>query len=146
MVTATGTSNPIRSDMPCTPWHTRSWQIRRSCWSWNWVQTRSADPCRHNAAGLWVDTIDTSQRPAAPTAKREWNLIIDERWCARLGLAQGDRLTARQFCDRLAATTDEISSIYPEETSEKTADRLRRLRSGVALFRDEMGSPQRQPD
>ncbi len=80
------------------------------------------------------DRIDTSFRPDAPASKRAWNLRLDTRWCERLGLAQGDRLTARQFCERLAASTDNIDDIYREEPWTRTADRLRRLQLGVARF------------
>ncbi len=89
-------------------------------------------PCTQNANGQCQDSIDTSYRPEAPTTKREWNLRIDQRWCGRLGLAQGDRLTARQFCERLAVCTDDIDDIYAEVPQAMTADRLRKMRAGVA--------------
>lgn len=88
-------------------------------------------PCVQNDAGQCRDTIDTSYRPSAPASKREWNLRIDERWCERLGLVQGDRLTARQFCERLATTTEDIDDIYAEVPRAMTADRLRKIRAGV---------------
>lgn len=91
-------------------------------------------PCSHNAEGRCDDTIDTSYRPDAPSSKLEWNLRIDERWCQRLGLAQGDRLTARQFCERLKRATDNIDDIYREVPRAMTADRLRQVRAGVARF------------
>ena len=91
-------------------------------------------PCTHNIQGQCHDRIDTSFRPDAPASKRAWNLRIDRRWCERLGLTQGDRLTARQFCERLAASTDNIDDIYREEPRPRTADRLRRLQLGVARF------------
>ena len=89
-------------------------------------------PCEHNIGGQCQDRIDTSYRPDAPASKRAWNLRIDDRWCERLGLSQSDRLTARQFCQRLAASTDNIDDIYREEPRTKTADRLCRLQAGVA--------------
>ena len=91
-------------------------------------------PCTKNEDGLCQDTIDTSFRPQAPSSKREWNLRIDERWCERLGLAQGDRLTARQFCERLATAIDDIDDIYAEVPRAMTADRLRKMRAGVDRF------------
>ena len=91
-------------------------------------------PCKHNINGLCDDTIDTSFRPEAPSSKREWNLIIDKRWCERLNLQQGDRITAKKFCERLQANTDDITDIYREIPVERTAERLRKLRAGIEKF------------
>jgi len=91
-------------------------------------------PCMHNERGQCQDTIDTSFRPDAPSSKREWNLRIDERWCERLGLAQGEQLTAREFCERLSRATDNIDEIYREVPRAMTAERLGKVRAGVARF------------
>ena len=91
-------------------------------------------PCVHNIDGLCDDTIDTTFRPAAPTSKREYNLLIDRRWCARLGLAQGDTLTARAFCERLRDRMGDIMDIYRENPAERVAARARDLAAGVAVF------------
>jgi hypothetical protein len=37
-------------------------------------------PCRHNVDGLCDDAIDTSFRPQASKSKREYNLLMDQRW------------------------------------------------------------------
>ena len=91
-------------------------------------------PCRHNVNGLCDDVIDTSFRPDAPASKREYNLRIDERWCRRLGLAQGDRLTARQFCRRLRQRAGDITGIYRETPAARTAERQRNLHAGIEKF------------
>ena len=91
-------------------------------------------PCRHNIDGSCDDTIDTSFRPAAPESKGEWNLLIDRRWCERLGLSQGDRLTARALCERIGGCTDDMMTIYGEIPPERTADRRRRLLKGIVRF------------
>lgn len=101
------------------------------------METGAADicvPCIHNIDGLCHDTIDTSYRPDAPTSKREWNLIIDGRWCDRLGVRQGDRLSARQFVERLRDLAGDIADIYREEPGHRTADRWRNLQEGVSFF------------
>ena len=92
------------------------------------------EPCKHNINGLCDDTIDTSFRPEAPSSKREWNLIIDRRWCERLKLQQGDRLTAREFCQRLRDNTDDITDIYREIPAERTAERALKLEKGINRF------------
>jgi len=91
-------------------------------------------PCGRNVGGLCDDTIDTSFRPAAPKSKREWNLLLDRRWCERLGLAQGDRLTARQFCERLRHRLGDITDIYREVPADRTAMRARDIVAGVTRF------------
>ena len=92
------------------------------------------EPCVHNIDGMCDDTIDTSFRPQAPTSKREWNLIIDKRWCERLGVEQGDRLTARRFCELLRDNTDDITDIYREIPAEMTARRKANLKIGITRF------------
>jgi len=91
-------------------------------------------PCVHNIDGLCDDTIDTTWRPAAPTSKREYNLRIDRRWCARLGLAQGDRLTARDFCRRLQGRVEDLTDVYRENPPDRVAERAQGIRAGIALF------------
>jgi len=92
-------------------------------------------PCRHNAGGACDDTIDTSFRPAAPSAKGDWNLLLDRRWCERLGLAQGDRLTVRQFCRRVRQRAGDLRGIYREEPADRTAARTADLWRGLWLYR-----------
>jgi len=89
-------------------------------------------PCRHNIAGLCDDMIDTSFRPAAPASKREYNLLVDRRWCERLGLKQGDRLTARELCERVRDLAGDITDIYREEPPEDTAARRQSICDGIA--------------
>jgi len=92
------------------------------------------EPCIHNINGVCDDTIDTSFRPDAPSSKGEWNLIIDKRWCKRLKLQQGDRLTAREFCERLRDNTDDITDIYRESPVERTAVKAENLKKGIERF------------
>ena len=89
-------------------------------------------PCAHNVGGLCDDVIDTSFRPAAPRSKREWNLLIDRRWCERLGLAQACRLTAREFAQRLRDRMGDITDIYREVPPDRTASRAAAIGTGTA--------------
>ena len=91
-------------------------------------------PCTHNVDGLCDDVIDTSFRPQAPSLKREYNLLIDQRWCARLGLSQGDRLTAREFCLILRDRMGDVTDVYREPPSERTAKRAEDLRAGIETY------------
>jgi hypothetical protein len=91
-------------------------------------------PCKHNVGGQCDDTIDVSFRPAAPASKREYNLSIDQRWCRRLGLSQGDRLTALEFCRLLRQRAGDITDIYRETPSDRTARRAKDLQAGIEAF------------
>ena len=91
-------------------------------------------PCIYNIDGICNDTIDTSFRPDAPSSKREWNLIIDRRWCGRLNLRQGDRLTAREFCEKLQSSMGDITDIYREIPADRTAERARNLKMGIERY------------
>ena len=91
-------------------------------------------PCVHNVNGICDDTIDTSFRPQAPRSKKTWNLLIDHRWCKVLGLAGGDRLTAKEFCERLSRNLDCMADIYREVPPERVAARAERLRHGIEKY------------
>jgi len=91
-------------------------------------------PCRHNSAGECNDTIETSFRPQASNSKRKYNLLIDLRWCERLGLNENEELTARQFCLYIRERSGDIEDIYKEMPSDRTADRMRKLKIGIKKF------------
>ena len=91
-------------------------------------------PCRHNIGGLCDDTIDTSYRPGAPASKREWNLLIDRRWCERLDIRQEDQMTARVLCERIRDRSGEITDIYREVPTDRTAQRQASLEKGITAF------------
>ncbi len=91
-------------------------------------------PCIHNIDGLCDDTVDTSYRPQAPSLKREWNLLIDRRWCERLKLSQGESLAAYEFCERIRDKAGDITDIYREIPAHRTAERARKLHEGIGKF------------
>jgi len=91
-------------------------------------------PCSHNVDGICDDCIDTSFRPRAPKSKREYNLLIDERWCRLLGIAQGDRLTARELCRRIRDRGDDLAVVYREMPSHSIEDRRIKLTKGVRKY------------
>lgn len=91
-------------------------------------------PCCHNIDGVCDDTIDTSFRPQAPQSKRDYNLLIDQRWAERLGLSQDDQLTATEMCGRIRDRAGDISDIYREIPDDRNAERQAKLNSGVTRF------------
>ena len=93
-------------------------------------------PCMHNIDGLCDDTIDTSYRPNAPPLKREWNLLIDHRWCERLKIDQGKKMSARELCELIRDNSGDITDIYREIPAHRTAERARKLNDGIRKFLD----------
>ena len=91
-------------------------------------------PCIHNADGQCDDVIDTSFRPQAPRSKQEWNLLIDRRWCERLGIDQGDTFTARELCERIRDLGGDLTRIYREIPADRTAHRQECLEKGIGRF------------
>jgi len=53
-----------------------------------------------------------------------------------LDLAGGDRLTVRQFVERLRDRAGDISDIYHENPPDRTAERAVKLAAGVAKLAD----------
>ena len=91
-------------------------------------------PCRHNVGGFCDDTIDTSFRPEAPSAKMEWNLLIDQRWCKRLMIGQGDRMSARALAQKNFLNMGYIKTIYCEIPAERTTVKSVQLAKGLKYY------------
>ena len=66
--------------------------------------------------------------------KREWNLLIDERWCERLSVAGGDVLSAAEMCRKLGEVDREIVEIYREIPAQRTLERLEKLKRGLRFY------------
>ncbi len=94
-------------------------------------------PCCHSIDGLCDDTIDTSFRPQAPGSKREYNLLLDQRWAERLGLGDGDVLTARELCQRIQEGAGDITDIYRETPADRIAERQAKLQREIVRFLDQ---------
>ncbi len=91
-------------------------------------------PCLHNIEGICDDTLDISNRPKVPSLKREWNLILDKRWCKRLKLEQGDRIAVLDFCERLKNGSNNLLEIYKENNKENTFQREINLKKGLQNY------------
>ena len=91
-------------------------------------------PCIHNVSGFCDDTIDTSFRPTAPSAKGDWNLLIDQRWCERLEIKQGEQFSAYKLCERIRDKMGDITDIYLEIPASMTAQRSTNLINGLEYY------------
>ncbi|HUU27493.1 MAG TPA: DUF1284 domain-containing protein [archaeon] len=89
------------------------------------------EPCRNLVNGHCLDTTDTTGQEIS---KESYNLMIDRRYFERLGLKEGDRLTALEFCRLTLKRLGDIYSIYQEVSIEKTARRERDLKRGLKEY------------
>ncbi|MHB9029763.1 MAG: hypothetical protein ACYC9O_13435 [Candidatus Latescibacterota bacterium] len=91
-------------------------------------------PCSHNIDGVCDNLIDRSYRPSAPPLMRDWDLLINQRWCARLNMKEGDRFTARELCQRLRDYAGDITEIFPEILDGRIALKEKNMREGIRKF------------
>ncbi|PIU91905.1 MAG: hypothetical protein COZ06_07110 [Armatimonadetes bacterium CG_4_10_14_3_um_filter_66_18] len=88
-------------------------------------------PCTHNVNGACDDLIG---RYDPPVSKDEYNRRLDERWCERLGLGEGHRMTARAFCLLASAKMGDLRTIYLERGEAETQARQEEVLRGVEVF------------
>jgi len=91
-------------------------------------------PCAHNVDGRCADTIT---RDEPPVSKDEYNRRLDERWFARLGLCEGERLTARELCRLARDRMGDMRTLYLERDETDTVARQENVRKGIAKFLDQ---------
>lgn len=96
-------------------------------------------PCVHNIGGLCDDPLDPSHGPLAPSLKRDLNLLLDQRWSDRLGVAEGDRLSARGLAERIRARKGDIRGIYRELPPSYGEEKARALDLGLARYLQDAG-------
>jgi len=92
------------------------------------------NPCIHNINGICDDLLDISNRPKVPPLKREWNLILDKRWCKRLKVDQGAIISVLEFCELLEDGSNNLLEIYKENNRENTIEREINLKKGLKKY------------
>lgn len=90
--------------------------------------------CVHNIAGVCDNIIDRSYRPSCPPLMRDWDLIVNKRYCERLGIAEDDRFTARQLCERIRDRMGDITELFPEFLDDRATIKAKNLAAGVRKF------------
>ena len=88
-------------------------------------------PCGFLVGG---NCIDTTTSPGHLIPKDRWNRLIDKRIFERLGLKEGDRLTALEFCRLARERLGDLYSLYAEADREKTAQRRSLLEAGFEKY------------
>lgn len=91
-------------------------------------------PCIHNIGGMCDDILDISNRPKIPPLKKEWNLILDKRWCERLKIEQGEIISVLEFCKLLREGSNNLLDIYKENNRENTIEREINLKKGLKKY------------
>ncbi len=85
-------------------------------------------PCRKLVEGRCTDTTVKQGRKIS---KQDYNDLTDRRYLERLGIEQGYRTTAREFCKLTLERLGDIYSLYPEVEKEKTTLREENLLRGL---------------
>jgi hypothetical protein len=88
-------------------------------------------PCNKLKDGLCTDTTDTA---GFLTTKDSYNRAIDNRLYQRLGLVEGQIVSAIEFCDVVREKLGDIHSIYLEADPEQTRTRAKNIGRGLQLM------------
>lgn len=91
-------------------------------------------PCIHNINGICDDMLDISNRPKVPPLKRDWNLILDKRWCKRLKIDHGVIISVLEFCELLVEGSNNLLEIYKENKRAHTIEREINLKNGLKKY------------
>jgi len=86
------------------------------------------EPCRNLVNGRCVDTTTS---PGKELSKESWNRLIDDRIFGRLGLEEGAKISALDFCRLARQRLGDLYSLYAEVDPEKTAVREKNLMHGL---------------
>lgn len=89
-------------------------------------------PCRFTAKGVCSDKVDPTFH--GTTSKYVYNKQLDEKWMNRLGMKQGDELTARAFCELLKEKAGDFRDLYPYSTPEQKDSRQKNLQVGIEKY------------
>jgi hypothetical protein len=88
-------------------------------------------PCKKLVEGRCTDTTVKQGRTIS---KQDYNDLTDRRYMERLGIEQGYRTTAREFCKLTLERLGDIYSLYPEVEKEKTTLRKKHLMRGLKAY------------
>jgi hypothetical protein len=88
-------------------------------------------PCRFLVDG---NCIDITKSPGHLIPKDRYNRLIDRRIFERLGLKEGDKLTALEFCRLASERLGDLYSLYAEADKEKTTQRAKDLELGFKIY------------
>jgi hypothetical protein len=100
----------------------------------DWGADDICKPCVHNINGLCDDSLDPWHGPQVPKLKRQWNLLLDRRWSERLGLAEGDQLTARALGERIQSRQGDLRGIYRELPPSYAEEKAGAIDLGLARY------------
>ncbi|MEA2063109.1 MAG: hypothetical protein U9P14_05380, partial [Gemmatimonadota bacterium] len=79
---------------------------------------------------------DITTSPGHLIPKDRWNRLLDRRIFERLGLEEGRRISAREFCRLARQRLGDIFTLYAEGDRDHTARRLENLEAGFKTYLD----------
>lgn len=88
-------------------------------------------PCKYLKNGKCTDIVKNNE---VYNSKEEWNMMIDRRLFNQLGLKEGQKITALEFCYVLQEKLKNISKIWKDEPCKKTIIREKNLFKGIVKY------------
>ena len=77
---------------------------------------------------------DTTTSPGSEVSKESWNRTIDGRIFERLGLAEGEKISALEFCRLARRRLGDLFTLYAEVERSKTSLRHKNLERGLQEY------------
>ncbi|MFA6047798.1 MAG: DUF1284 domain-containing protein [Parcubacteria group bacterium] len=95
-------------------------------------------PCKFIKNGLCSDMTDID---SGEISKDEWNKTIDRRLLEMLGLNEGDKITAIEYCNLASRiiTREKILKVWKEKPVEITEKRVDLLLKGIEKYIKNVG-------
>ena len=90
-------------------------------------------PCSHNVRGECDDLLAAAAH-GGMERKHDYNLQLDQRWCGRLGLEQGQRINSRDFVKLLGDNCADLADIYRELPAERVKEKRRNIEAGAKEY------------
>ena len=91
-------------------------------------------PCRYNRGGFCHNTMNTERYPNLPCSMGYWDLVLDHRWCKRMGMEEGERITARELARRIRERAGDIRRLYKEFPEDYQERKQRNLTAGIERY------------
>ncbi|OGF98293.1 MAG: hypothetical protein A3F83_03195 [Candidatus Glassbacteria bacterium RIFCSPLOWO2_12_FULL_58_11] len=88
-------------------------------------------PCRNLVESRCTDTTTS---PGREVSKESWNRTIDGRIFERLGLAEGEKISALEFCRLASLRLGDLFTLYAEVEQSKTSLRRENLERGLKEY------------
>jgi hypothetical protein len=111
----------------------RAWRERDLTLEFTAGADEICTPCMHNIGGACDDGLDPAMH-GGEASKGAYNRALDGRWMERLGLAEGQKMRAEDYCLLLRDRSGDIGPIYPAQGNDENEARKKALLKGVSEY------------